>query len=1508
MSHTPHRIRRIVIEAGLHGRERANVLQDRISAFSRGRLDSVLAESLAPLAGGNGLPVFAKVELDLGKLSFSHLEDDLAAGIARALKEWAVRAAFHHRRELLPALEGRGRMPAVPLLSAEENSSRGSVDSLMHFLEWGVLPDSALRASNHTVELELLAALDANADKVCATVRQLAQKQLVRRRIAGQFSENAVHQLVTALDPVNAPWMGHVIKLLGGLHAERRFVPLQNRAFSQLLWELALEYLSLHHWQALDAASLLRFLLRKLAARRKTSYEVLLADVALRRGWEPAQAQTKDMGAQSQVVSAILALLEKDVFGIRLIHAPCFVVRPEFQHLYTDLDVLAYWLRWRKLPAWSFASSAEEMARRIGPLLRELPAEVRPLVSQSATAAMQPQSRLHAASSTLSAAIQIERWLLYGLWPAGVSLPQNTALADWLESQGHASWHSALRRCSAPEEAAQRMASHLSSAFLLKLIGMLAGPDAQPVCHHVEILWSLGRQITHSSISSWQGQASRFALLHVLKHLSSANPGPLPVEALAHATLQALSLRYQVSYERLLHLVQRESPVPRLLREIYCNLEARLEHLAAKEELAALAPACTAPPGGAVLLLHYVKYGSLPETASTLSFHQLQILAEHLADDQLAAWARSSLSCVARDHAAAQRMAALFRSRAFVRLSSFIFLSMDFVGEIEHALSAMAEKLRLEPGRLLTAARAFLLQRAAQSTETRTEKEIISALFIHLSQYAALDPARLLQETAGSATPESRLGKALAKLLHEGRPRQEHKPGKSTTAAEDAMEHGRRQTPLSLKLEDAVAPEAPRPLLPETVSSGEETRPGPEIPGTKTDDHFRARLDALVYLLRHGEVPWWGGDLVRQPPDIWFDSLLESSSGPLLQALRTAALPVKAVDRLIEYVPQPFLARVVQKAAPDFGGLLLVYIEAGAGLAGNDGLSAIQSSRASRLHWRETLLYLLDENPSSRVPAHVLRGLCRRVSQQLGQAAENYLHSLISYANAHAAAKSGYAALAEALSQIQESAPSLPEKRQRMAKPASMQRKLDAASVGIGAAESAETSTETEQPAIKLIAGASAASEDGASEDDAKVDGAAADGAAVNGTKVDGASEDGTKEKAGLPESPAFPNVMDQAGQLEYLLRYGVLPQKLAAKGLAQFMDDLALRFKSHPEEYRHYLQTAITHDVERKRMARLLSPQALSHLWPVLLPSAHVRAVLCLEELHAAAAACAPATARESIWHTCIEELLRASSRLPGSRWDAALYLRLAAQRLLEDHSLRASAIIEHLRGRLSRQPDSIQEELRPALERLERETAVIPMERQIPATQPDEAPGPEAVLRKPSTAFPTDEPFYIGNAGVVLLWPFLARYFQNLGLMENNAFRGETERNRAVYLVQYLAAGKLEAPEHELLLNKVLCGAQPEQPLDPANPLTDAEEALSAQLLHAVIANWEKLRNTSREGLRQSFLLREGRLLRKQSDDSWSLTVSTKAYDLLLDSLPWRFSTVRLPWMQAVLHVKWR
>lgn len=397
-------------------------------------------------------------------------------------------------------------------------------------------------------------------------------------------------------------------------------------------------------------------------------------------------------------------------------------------------------------------------------------------------------------------------------------------------------------------------------------------------------------------------------------------------------------------------------------------------------------------------------------------------------------------------------------------------------------------------------------------------------------------------------------------------------------------------------------------------------------------------------------------------------------------------------------------------------------------------------------------------------------------------------------------------------------------------------------------------------------------------------------------------------EETGLAEGPAFPNETVLTGQLEHLLRYGVLPQAMPKKSLPQFMNDLAQAFIFHPEKYRKQMQKAAGCRLERKRIAWLFSSPTLRHLWPLLLPSGHEQAVLCLDALSAAAISCSGGGVNESIRMACAEELLHVASGAEKSRWGIASFLHRAIRRLEEDYALRPVEVAEHMRKELASRASDFQGKLGAALDRVERETALIPFRSLGKSISPVLESRRIAQTQKAPTPLPAGEPFYVRNAGAILLWPFLSRYFQMLELLEKDSFRGEEEQSRAIHLVQYLATGKLEAPEHELLLNKLLCGAKPEQPLHPVTAVTQAEEDLAQQLLNSVIQIWKKISNTSIDGLRQSFLMREGKLLRRDSDDSWLLTVSAKSYDMLLDSLPWRLSLVRQPWMQTTLHVKWR
>ena len=85
----------------------------------------------------------------------------------------------------------------------------------------------------------------------------------------------------------------------------------------------------------------------------------------------------------------------------------------------------------------------------------------------------------------------------------------------------------------------------------------------------------------------------------------------------------------------------------------------------------------------------------------------------------------------------------------------------------------------------------------------------------------------------------------------------------------------------------------------------------------------------------------------------------------------------------------------------------------------------------------------------------------------------------------------------------------------------------------------------------------------------------------------------------------------------------------------------------------------------------------------------------------------------------------------------------------------------------------------------------------------------------------------------------------------------------------------------------------------------LTQDEKDQVGEMLMAIIGHWSILKNTSIEGLRNSFLQREGRL--ENRDDQWRLTVQQMGHDMLLDHVPWNFRMIKLPWMNQLLMVEW-
>lgn len=193
---------------------------------------------------------------------------------------------------------------------------------------------------------------------------------------------------------------------------------------------------------------------------------------------------------------------------------------------------------------------------------------------------------------------------------------------------------------------------------------------------------------------------------------------------------------------------------------------------------------------------------------------------------------------------------------------------------------------------------------------------------------------------------------------------------------------------------------------------------------------------------------------------------------------------------------------------------------------------------------------------------------------------------------------------------------------------------------------------------------------------------------------------------------------------------------------------------------------------------------------------------------------------------------------------------------------------------------------------------------ERLVESVRPPASRGAEA----PRSAERGARDWLVRTAGVVLLANLLQRYFERLGLIDTAAFRDLAAQERACGLIHFLASGQTELREPDLVLGKLLCGLDLEAPVPVRVEVDEATRAVSDSLLAFVLASWKGIGGTTIQGLRGSFLCRDGRLSRREDDDGWVLDVERRTHDILLGSFPWQTSIVKLPWMPQPLFVHWR
>ena len=381
------------------------------------------------------------------------------------------------------------------------------------------------------------------------------------------------------------------------------------------------------------------------------------------------------------------------------------------------------------------------------------------------------------------------------------------------------------------------------------------------------------------------------------------------------------------------------------------------------------------------------------------------------------------------------------------------------------------------------------------------------------------------------------------------------------------------------------------------------------------------------------------------------------------------------------------------------------------------------------------------------------------------------------------------------------------------------------------------------------------------------------------------------------PEEPTAEAV--STALAPYLKSGGTVSAEAAAR-LSQTIERLLTR---QPEQLRRFVESALAGRETAARLIDLLPERLLTRLLLLLRPAAHSWMHQCADSIatacHTPAIAAVPGHIGRLKWQYIFEYMCEAG----GSFGEGTFVRRFADYVAVQLNWTDAAAFRALLSQQLVRTILPSTRERHLAIIR-----ALAHRAEEEPRPEP-EAPEAEPVSRihglgdeEPALT----EDMYIANAGQVLAAPYFPRLFAMLDLTENTAFKDQRAAERAVHLLQFMVNGQTDSPEYQLVLNKILCGVRTGTPIDRAIDITDQERETIEGLIQGMIQNWKVIGNTSVAGLRESFLQREGRL--QLQDDTWHLLVQPRAFDMLLDQLPWSFAIIKHPWMERVVHVDWR
>ncbi|QJB32073.1 hypothetical protein HF329_12355 [Chitinophaga oryzae] len=349
---------------------------------------------------------------------------------------------------------------------------------------------------------------------------------------------------------------------------------------------------------------------------------------------------------------------------------------------------------------------------------------------------------------------------------------------------------------------------------------------------------------------------------------------------------------------------------------------------------------------------------------------------------------------------------------------------------------------------------------------------------------------------------------------------------------------------------------------------------------------------------------------------------------------------------------------------------------------------------------------------------------------------------------------------------------------------------------------------------------------------------------------------------------------------LFHFLLHGVYPWWVSPDRVTEWKGIMLNIFSASSPQSIRLLHILRTSSVARERLTIQFSPAWQQQLLQQIAPDVYAATVSAMATLQQYV---------PDIWYITetairqwqLETVLQESAPPPAEKLLAGALTRLLPVTLPQLHAL----VKAHL-------PDPLQARLQ---ESLEQQAGVSPKEKTNTGT-----------LQEEEHIASLSDGYYIHNAGLILLSPFISRFLQYCGAADEKKL---LRPGYAAALLEWLATGRTDIGEEEMVLNKILCGIPLAQTIERVTTIDPAHQEEAISLLTTVISNWPSLKNTSPEGLQASFLRRPGKLSVRENDDNWLLQVERESYDeWLLPDIPWGYNMILLPYTpHKMIWVEW-